>query len=80
MKHFFLLSDFKRSDKKDPGKGPTPSEEISEPLYPYEHDINTSDGSEFLDDAIRMKDQPLGNSQPVNDNPNETKTEEANKS
>jgi hypothetical protein len=22
--------------------------------------VNTSDGSEFLDDSIRMKDQPLG--------------------
>jgi len=60
MKHFFLLSDHKHSVKVDPGKGPTPSEEIPEPLYPYEHDENTSDGGEFLDDSLRMKDQPLG--------------------
>ena len=60
MKHFFLFSDSKYPAKTDPGKGVTPSEEIPEPLYPYEHDINTSDGSEFLDDSIRMKDQPLG--------------------
>ena len=59
MKHFFLLSDKKHSVKIDPGKGPTPSEEIPEPLYPYEHDADTSDGSEFLDDNLRMKEQPL---------------------
>ena len=59
MKHFFLLSDQKHSVKIDPDKGPAPADGIPEPLYPYEHDVNTSDGSEFLDDAIRMKEQPL---------------------
>ncbi|MBV4355862.1 hypothetical protein [Pinibacter aurantiacus] len=30
------------------------------PLLPlHEHEHNTSEGSEFLDDAIRMHDQPL---------------------
>ena len=60
MKHFFLLSDNKHSVKIDPGKGPTPSDEIPEPLYPYEHDVSSSDGGEFLDDSLRMTDQPLG--------------------
>ena len=60
MKHFFLLSDNKHSVKVNPGQGPTPSDDIPEPLYPFEHDINTADGGEFLDDGIRMKDQPLG--------------------
>ena len=59
MTHFILLPDKERPTKIDPGKGPTPSEEIPEPLYTYEHDVNTNDGSEFLDDAIRMKDQPF---------------------
>ena len=60
MKHFFLLPGQKYSVKIDPDKESKASEQIAEPLYPFEHDINTSDGSEFLDDAIRMTDQPLG--------------------
>jgi hypothetical protein len=35
------------------------SEEIYAGTYPYPHEINITDGCEFLDDAIRMKDQPL---------------------
>jgi hypothetical protein len=35
-------------------------EEIQLSTYPYLHEINITDGCEFLDDAIRMKDQPLG--------------------
>jgi hypothetical protein len=37
-----------------------PDEGIRENIYPYHHEINITDGGEFLDDAIRMKDQPLG--------------------
>lgn len=29
------------------------------PVVVYEHPHNTNEGSEFLDDAIRIKDQPL---------------------
>ena len=32
---------------------------IQDSTYPYQHEINITDGGEFLDDAIRMKDQPL---------------------
>jgi hypothetical protein len=32
---------------------------IPEGLYPFQHDPNITEGSEFLDDAIRTKDQPL---------------------
>ncbi|WP_152267293.1 hypothetical protein [Agriterribacter humi] len=46
--------------KKDPGNERTLSEGIQESIYPYYHEANITDGSEFLDDAIRMKDQPLG--------------------
>ena len=37
----------------------TSSEGIQEGIYPFQHDPNITEGSEFLDDAIRMKDQPL---------------------
>ena len=36
------------------------SEGIQESIYPDQHEINITDGGEFLDDAIRMKDQPFG--------------------
>jgi hypothetical protein len=29
-------------------------------IYPYQHEVNITDGGEFLDDAIRMEDQPFG--------------------
>ncbi|RYG54325.1 MAG: hypothetical protein EOO01_01855 [Chitinophagaceae bacterium] len=32
---------------------------IQESIYPDHHEINITDGSEFLDDAIRMKEQPF---------------------
>jgi hypothetical protein len=40
---------------------PTPETELNEhPLLPlHEQEHNTSEGSEYLDDAIRMHDQPL---------------------
>ncbi len=37
-----------------------PQEENRETVNPYPHEVNITDGSEFLDDAIRTKDQPLG--------------------
>ena len=40
------------------------SEEVQESIYPirypHHHEFNAVDGSEFLDDALRMKDQPFG--------------------
>ena len=59
MKHFFFLPWFKWSQKINPDKSPIPSDEIPEPLYPYEHDPETSDGSEFLDDNFRMSEVAL---------------------
>ena len=35
------------------------SEGIQESIYPDHHETNIADGSEFLDDAIRMKEQPF---------------------
>jgi hypothetical protein len=43
----------------DPNIEMTSSEEIQESIYPYRREVNITDGGEFLDDAIRMKDQPL---------------------
>jgi hypothetical protein len=45
--------------KGAPGDEKTSSESIQANIYPYQYEINIADGSEFLDDAIRMKDQPL---------------------
>lgn len=48
------------SKKKDPGSERAIPEGIQESIYPYYRETNITDGSEFLDDAIRMHDQPLG--------------------
>ena len=45
--------------KENPHIQLTSSQEIQEQLYPFHHEINITDGAEFLDDAIRTKDQPL---------------------
>jgi len=46
--------------KGDRGNERISGEEIQESIYPYQREVNIADGDEFLDDAIRMKDQPLG--------------------
>lgn len=52
--------------KEDPGNT-KPSEEVQESIYPHQHEINITDGGEFLDDGIRMTDQPFCESN-VNEN------------
>ena len=47
------------SHNDDPAMVWPPQQEIDN-IYPYPHEVNITDGSEFLDDAIRTKDQPLG--------------------
>ena len=37
-----------------------PQEGRLDNINPYPHEVNITDGSEFLDDAIRTRDQPLG--------------------
>ena len=44
----------------DPGNELASPAEIQKNTYPYQHEVNITDGGEFLDDAIRRKDQPLG--------------------
>ena len=45
--------------KDEPGKKQALSEELQESIHP-QHEVNVTDGGEFLDDALRMKEQPLG--------------------
>ena len=45
--------------KATTGKDRVASEEIQETIYPNQYEENIADGGEFLDDGIRMKDQPL---------------------
>jgi len=42
-----------------PGKTPVSSEEFQESIKPFQHETNITEGVEFLDDTIRMTDQPL---------------------
>ena len=35
------------------------SEAIQQDLYPFQQEVNITEGGEYLDDAIRTKDQPL---------------------
>jgi len=44
-----------------PAKTPVSSEEFQESnkLFPFQHETNITEGSEFLDDGIRMTDRPL---------------------
>ena len=44
--------------KEDPGNNKS-LEEVQESIYSHQHEINITDGGEFLDDGIRMKDQPF---------------------
>lgn len=44
----------------DPGNVRHSGEEKQESIYPGHHEINITDGAEFLDDGTRMQDQPLG--------------------
>jgi len=46
--------------KQDAGNEPALPEGIQRSIYPSYRETNITDGSEFLDDAIRMRDQPLG--------------------
>lgn len=48
------------SQNRDPNIHLNSSEEDQESIYPFLHEINITDGGEFLDDAIRIKEQPLG--------------------
>ena len=42
--------------KGDPRNDRTSEEGMEESISPYHHEVNITQGSEFLDDAIRMED------------------------
>ena len=46
-------------NKGDLNIGPTSLGDAEKSIQPVYHETNITEGSEFLDDAIRMKDQPL---------------------
>jgi hypothetical protein len=46
--------------KKEPGNDPvSPDNNNNKMVIAYEHEENIADGGEFLDDGIRMKEQPF---------------------
>jgi hypothetical protein len=47
-----------KTSKEAPGRNLTPSEDIQVSIHPFNGEINSTDGSEFLVDAIRMKERP----------------------
>lgn len=47
------------SSQKENAGNIKPSEGVQESICSYQHEINITDGGEFLDDGIRMKDQPF---------------------
>lgn len=49
------------SQQDDPDNKQPSAEGIQESIYSFYHEVNITDGGEFLDDAIRMTDQPLAN-------------------
>lgn len=51
------------SQNGDHGKDRNSSEELQENISPYPQELNITEGGEFLDDAIRTKDQPFGTGQ-----------------
>lgn len=53
------MNKFSSSQEEDPGNGRSSEEDIQDSIYLYDHEVNITYGVEFLDDTIRMKDQPL---------------------
>jgi hypothetical protein len=45
--------------KREQGNEPASDEGIEKSIPSLYHEINITEGGEFLDDALRMKDQPL---------------------
>lgn len=54
------MSTIPSTRKADVGNEQASTEEVHEIVNPFPHEVNITDGGEFLDDGIRMKDQPFG--------------------
>jgi len=48
-----------KSQKEDSNAQLSSSDGVEESIKPLDLEINITEGGEFLDDAIRMKDQPF---------------------
>ena len=62
------MNTFHSSQMRDPGADTISDEETLESIFPFRREENITDGGEFLDDAIRMKDQPFGDTDKKKDN------------
>lgn len=57
-----MSTNFSDPGRKDEDKDQALSEDILEIIQPG-HRMNTYEGSEFMDDGLRMKDQPFGDTE-----------------
>jgi hypothetical protein len=55
----FTMNTISFPQREDPRHAQNTAKEIEEHANPYQHEINPAEGGEFLDDAIRTKDQPF---------------------
>jgi len=51
---------FLETQKQDPGSNQPQADNFERSINLPLHEMNTSEGGEFLDDGIRMEDQQLG--------------------
>ena len=51
---------FSETQKQDPGGNEHRADNFERSINLSLHEMNTSEGDEFLDDALRIEDQPLG--------------------
>ena len=51
---------FFEAQKQDPGNSQSRADNFERSIQLSLHEMNTSEGGEFLDDALRMEDQQLG--------------------
>jgi hypothetical protein len=47
------------SQREEPGHARNREKGTNENVHPYQHETNLTEGSEFLDDAIRTEEQPF---------------------
>ncbi len=57
-----MNKEFLSGFEKDPANNQPKANHSQENIHPNSHEMNTSEGSEFLDDALRMEDLQWDNS------------------
>ena len=58
---------FSETQQQDPGKNQHQADNFERSINLSRHEVNTNEGDEFLDDALRMEDQPLGDTDELTD-------------